>query len=67
VSPAQGKIEVLEQARFMADVNVHTENWRTLPWKRVERDVRRLQQRIYRAEFTAKSIYDKDPCDRRAV
>ena len=50
MSSAQGKIEVLEQARFMADVNVHTENWRTLPWKRVERDVRRLQQRIYRAE-----------------
>ena len=28
----------------------HTEDWRTLPWKRYLRNVRRLQQRIYRAE-----------------
>jgi RNA-directed DNA polymerase len=28
----------------------HTEDWRTLPWKTYQRNVRRLQQRIYRAE-----------------
>jgi RNA-directed DNA polymerase len=28
----------------------HTEGWRMLPWKKYQRNVRRLQQRIYRAE-----------------
>ena len=28
----------------------HTEGWQTFPWKKFERNVRRLQQRIYRAE-----------------
>jgi hypothetical protein len=27
----------------------HTENWQTLPWKQFQRNVFRLQQRIYRA------------------
>jgi RNA-directed DNA polymerase len=28
----------------------HTEDWRKIPWKKYQRNVRRLQQRIYRAE-----------------
>ncbi len=28
---------------------VETDNWRTLPWEKYQRNVRRLQQRIYRA------------------
>ena len=28
----------------------HTEDWKTIPWKKFERNVFRLQQRIYRAE-----------------
>jgi RNA-directed DNA polymerase len=28
----------------------HTEDWQSLPWKKFQRNVRRLQQRIYRAE-----------------
>ena len=27
-----------------------TEDWRTLPWKKIQRNTRRLQQRIYQAE-----------------
>ena len=38
----------------MADVgrrkSRHTEDWQALPWKKFQRNVRRLQQRIYRAE-----------------
>ena len=34
----------------MADVISHTEDWQTLPWKKYQRNVPRLQQRIYRAE-----------------
>ena len=30
--------------------NQHTEDWQSLPWKKIQRNVRRLQQRIYRAE-----------------
>jgi len=33
----------------MADVKRHTENWQTLPWKQIQRNVYRLQQRIYQA------------------
>ncbi|HEC33641.1 MAG TPA: group II intron reverse transcriptase/maturase [Chloroflexi bacterium] len=33
----------------MADVNSRTEDWNTLPWKDIRREVFRLQQRIYRA------------------
>jgi RNA-directed DNA polymerase len=33
----------------MADVVRHTEDWKTLPWKTYERNVFRLQQRIYQA------------------
>jgi RNA-directed DNA polymerase len=31
-------------------VKPRTEDWTTLPWKRIQRDVFRLQQRIYQAE-----------------
>jgi RNA-directed DNA polymerase len=38
----------------MADVgrakSRHTEDWQALPWKKFQCNVRRLQQRIYRAE-----------------
>ena len=33
----------------MADVARQTEDWQTLPWKKFQRNVYRLQQRIYRA------------------
>lgn len=33
----------------MADVSPRTEDWNTLPWKNIQREVFRLQQRIYRA------------------
>jgi RNA-directed DNA polymerase len=33
----------------MADVERQTEDWQTLPWKQFQRNVYRLQQRIYRA------------------
>ncbi len=33
----------------MTDVAIRTEDWRTLPWKDYQRNVYRLQQRIYRA------------------
>lgn len=50
----------------------HTEDWRTLPWRAIERNVFRLQQRIYRAtargKSTANRVHDKDssseePCE----
>jgi len=34
----------------MADVKTRTEDWKTLPWKHIQRNVFRLQQRIYQAE-----------------
>ena len=33
----------------MADVAIRTEDWRTLPWKSFQRNVFRLQKRIYQA------------------
>ncbi len=33
----------------MADVNSRTEDWNTLPWKNIQRNVFHLQKRIYRA------------------
>ncbi len=33
----------------MAAVESRTEDWRTLPWKDIQRTVFRLQKRIYRA------------------
>jgi RNA-directed DNA polymerase len=59
VSPVCGKVEVRNEFRSWADVarrarrrlrRQRTEDWRTLPWKKFQRNVRRLQQRIYRAE-----------------
>jgi hypothetical protein len=32
-----------------AQMMPETDNWRTLPWEKYQRNVRRLQQRIYRA------------------
>ncbi len=33
----------------MAGVNSRTEDWKTLPWKDIQRNVFRLQKRIYQA------------------
>ena len=33
----------------MADENARTEDWNTLPWKDIQRNVFRLQKRIYQA------------------
>ena len=35
----------------MADENNRTEDWQTLPWKKFQRNVFRLQKRIYRAQL----------------
>ena len=57
----------------MADVKSRTEDWKTLPWRDIQRNVFRLQQRIYRAErrgdytaiattkFTANGADDNSP------
>jgi RNA-directed DNA polymerase len=59
VSPVCGKIEVLNELGSWAGVarraskrlrRRRTEDWRMLRWKDIQRNVRRLQQRIYRAE-----------------
>jgi RNA-directed DNA polymerase len=34
----------------MTDVKSRTEDWKTLPWRNIQRNVFRLQQRIYQAE-----------------
>ncbi len=34
----------------MTDVKPRTEDWKTLPWRNIQRNVFRLQQRIYQAE-----------------
>lgn len=34
----------------MTDVEKHTEDWQTIPWKAFQRNVYRLQKRIYQAE-----------------
>jgi len=33
----------------MIDVAIRTEDWRTLPWRDYQRNVYRLQKRIYQA------------------
>jgi hypothetical protein len=33
----------------MADVNSRTEDWKSLPWKSIQRNVFHLQKRIYQA------------------
>jgi RNA-directed DNA polymerase len=59
VSPVCGKIEGPAELRSWAGVarraskrlrRRRTEDWRTLRWKNIQRNVCRLQQRIYRAE-----------------
>ncbi len=59
MSPVCGKIKVLNEFRSWADVarkakrklrRQRTEDWRTLPWKKIQGNARRLQQRIYQAE-----------------
>ena len=74
MSPVQGKIEVQEEVKFIADMAgvkdpKHTENWQTLLWKQIGREVYRLQKRIYQAtrrgdgpSYTARGVNDSDPC-----
>ena len=35
----------------MTDVKSRTEDWKTLPWRNIQRNVFRLQQRIYQAVY----------------
>src|SRR5512145_1022511 len=35
----------------MTDERVRTENWRDIPWKKLQRNVFRLQKRIYQAQL----------------
>jgi RNA-directed DNA polymerase len=56
VHPEQGKVEVpsnrsgLETAFAKAKAGQTTEDWKKFPWKQFQRNVFRLQKRIYRAE-----------------
>ena len=53
----------------MAHTPGYSEDWRTLPWKVIQRRVFRRQRRIYQAarrndvtmSFTVSSVYDNDP------
>ncbi|MFQ5857410.1 MAG: reverse transcriptase N-terminal domain-containing protein [Anaerolineae bacterium] len=48
----------------MTGVTRHTEGWKTLPWKQFERNVFRLQKRIYQAARrgdTSTGLYNE--CD----
>ena len=58
MSPVRGKVEVLDELRSWADVarrakrrlrKQRTEDWKTLRWKEYQRNVYRLQRRIYQA------------------
>ena len=58
----------------MADVRTRTEDWSTLPWKDIQRNVFRLQRRIYRAAtpFTAhgandNGLYSEEPREGKAL
>ena len=44
----------------MADVETRTEDWNTLPWKDIQKNVFRLQRRIYQAarQNEAKRVHD---------
>ena len=48
-----GKIKALSTRlgyeTALAPIVPETDNWHTLPWEKYQRNVRRLQQRIYRA------------------
>jgi hypothetical protein len=53
-------------ADVRSDSRRHTEDWRTLPWKKFQRDVFRLQKRIYQASQVG--AYERgpraeEPCD----
>ena len=51
--PLMGKMKALSTGigyeTAPAQMMSETDNWRTLPWEKYQRNVRRLQQRIYRA------------------
>jgi len=40
----------------MAGALKHTEDWRLLPWQEIERNVFRLQQRVYTCTCTGASV-----------
>jgi hypothetical protein len=52
----------------MAEIAISTEDWRTLPWRDYQRNVYRLQKRIYQAAPHSNGVNDSDlsteePCD----
>ena len=49
MGPVKWKIEGEKRLHLRAGALKHTEDWRRLPWSEIERNVFRLQQRIYQA------------------
>ena len=49
MGPEYGKIEGLKELGSYGRRETTTENWNSLPWKDIQRNVFRLQQRIYQA------------------
>ena len=51
MSPVRGKVEVLAGVKVLGrrGEKQRTEDWRTLHWKTYQRNVYRLQKRIYQA------------------
>ena len=46
-----GRYRSWQRLGLMADENNRTEDWQTLPWKKFQRNVFRLQKRIYQAKI----------------
>ena len=67
--PLMGKMKALSTRigyETAHQETVETDNWRTLPWEKYQRNVRRLQQRIYRAAQSGtddNSSISEEPCD----
>ena len=49
MSPVRGQVEVMAELGSWADGATRTEDWQTLPWATYQRNVYRLQKRIYQA------------------
>ena len=46
-----GRLRYWQRSGLMADESNRTEDWQTLPWKKFQRNVFRLQKRIYQAQL----------------
>jgi hypothetical protein len=44
-----GRYRYSRRSGLMADVNSRTEDWKSLPWTSIQRNVFHLQKRIYQA------------------